>query len=895
MPQRARRATAEVIQRILIRVSQMNLPTLLPFNLRPADAPATFFTRRTLLVLGMMLAAVLFTTAMTIVAIAVRQNGAALAQEKFLVRNAWQARQKSILTDIRDYAFWGEAWNHLHLQVDKAWAFDQQNLGPGLYSEYHYEGVFVVDGSGRTRYAVINGKLSTMQLEHWLGKASVEIVQQARTFLQDENALVRNASIAGTPAIVAAAPITTGKVPGLSITADPPSVMVFVDRYTPQKMLALGKSVGVSQLHTVSAQGPSVIPASLTLLGDRDEPLRLGWESSEPGHHLLVIMIPLMALTMLMLGMVSRRVVRHAMDNARLSDWRFEQLRQSQRELGDSEARFRDVAEAASDWIWETDAYGVLTYLSSRFTAVTGYDVAVQLGKPIDCLLLSKGQPVSEWMLRLGTGGDRRTLRCHYHSAQGEERICSLVAKPVALQDGLIGFRGTVSDITLEVEAQARIQYLSQHDTLTGLPNRHRMNEFLSGKLQAQPTEAEPLVMFSLDLDHFKPINDLYGHAAGDSVLNEVSQRLRVCLKAGDLLSRQGGDEFILLLSGLTSQQAIEARCRSLMQEIHKPFNVAGQRVHIGASVGIARAPQDALQPEELLRMADIALYQSKNLGRDRWVFYSPEMSEQLVRRREMERALGQAVARDELRLFYQPRYSLHSGRMDGAEALLRWQPSPPALVMPDSFIPLAEETGLILPISDWVLQRACRDALSWPEKFYVSVNISPVEFCRGDLAGRVASVLQLTGLPAERLELEITENVTLENPDNTLKVMQSLKRLGVRLTVDDFGSGYASLGYLKTFPFDGLKMDRSYMKDFPHSQQAHSIVNGIIGLGKAFSLVITAEGIENAEQFAELQAIACDEGQGYFLGRPMPGGDFARLLHGTEEDENQKETGQPG
>ncbi|WP_244323788.1 bifunctional diguanylate cyclase/phosphodiesterase [Mixta intestinalis] len=873
----------------------MNLPTLLPFNLRPADAPATFFTRRTLLVLGMMLAAVLFTTAMTIVAIAVRQNGAALAQEKFLVRNAWQARQKSILTDIRDYAFWGEAWNHLHLQVDKAWAFDQQNLGPGLYSEYHYEGVFVVDGSGRTRYAVINGKLSTMQLEHWLGKASVEIVQQARTFLQDENALVRNASIAGTPAIVAAAPITTGKVPGLSITADPPSVMVFVDRYTPQKMLALGKSVGVSQLHTVSAQGPSVIPASLTLLGDRDEPLRLGWESSEPGHHLLVIMIPLMALTMLMLGMVSRRVVRHAMDNARLSDWRFEQLRQSQRELGDSEARFRDVAEAASDWIWETDAYGVLTYLSSRFTAVTGYDVAVQLGKPIDCLLLSKGQPVSEWMLRLGTGGDRRTLRCHYHSAQGEERICSLVAKPVALQDGLIGFRGTVSDITLEVEAQARIQYLSQHDTLTGLPNRHRMNEFLSGKLQAQPTEAEPLVMFSLDLDHFKPINDLYGHAAGDSVLNEVSQRLRVCLKAGDLLSRQGGDEFILLLSGLTSQQAIEARCRSLMQEIHKPFNVAGQRVHIGASVGIARAPQDALQPEELLRMADIALYQSKNLGRDRWVFYSPEMSEQLVRRREMERALGQAVARDELRLFYQPRYSLHSGRMDGAEALLRWQPSPPALVMPDSFIPLAEETGLILPISDWVLQRACRDALSWPEKFYVSVNISPVEFCRGDLAGRVASVLQLTGLPAERLELEITENVTLENPDNTLKVMQSLKRLGVRLTVDDFGSGYASLGYLKTFPFDGLKMDRSYMKDFPHSQQAHSIVNGIIGLGKAFSLVITAEGIENAEQFAELQAIACDEGQGYFLGRPMPGGDFARLLHGTEEDENQKETGQPG
>lgn len=870
----------------------MNLPSLLPFNLRADATPATLFTRRTLLVLGCMLAAVLMTTAVFIIAIAMRQNSAALSQEKFLLRNAWQARQQSILTDIRDYAFWGEAWNHLHLTVDKSWAFDQQNLGPGLYSEYHYEGVFVVDGSGRTRYAVINGKLSDMPLEKWLGSQSATIVQQARGFLSDESALVKNARIENLPAIVAAAPITTGKVPGLGTIAGPPSVLVFVDLYTPRKLLALGNSVGVSSAHLTD--GKKIVSASLLLSLEQGDPLRVSWQSSEPGHHLLMFTVPLLGLTMLMLGIISRRVIRHAMDNARLSDWRFEQLRQSQRELSDSEARFRDVAEAASDWIWETDARGVITYLSTRFTAVTGYDITVQLGKPIDELLVSSGHSVSEWMQRQSAGSDCRTLRCHYHSAQGKERICSLVAKPIEVQGKKLGFRGTVSDITLEVEAQARLQYLSQHDTLTGLPNRHRMNEFLSGKLQAQPTAAQPLVMLSLDLDHFKPVNDLYGHAAGDRVLNEVSQRLRVCLNEDDLLSRQGGDEFILLLSGLTSQQEIEARCRCLMEEIRKPFEVAGQSVQIGASIGIACAPQDALQPEELLRMADIALYQSKNLGRNRWVFYSPEMSEHLVRRREMERALSQAVARDELRLFYQPRYSLHSGKMDGAEALLRWQPSPPALVMPDSFIPLAEETGLIIPVSDWVLQRACRDALSWPEAFYVSVNISPIEFCRGDLAGRVASVLKVTGLPAERLELEITENVTLENPEKALRIMQRLKALGVRLTVDDFGSGYASLGYLKTFPFDGLKMDRSYMKDFPHSQQAHSIVNGIIGLGKAFSLVITAEGIENAEQFAELQAIACDEGQGYFLGRPMPAEDFMRLLEIAGEKKSN-ETGQPG
>ncbi|MGD8106975.1 bifunctional diguanylate cyclase/phosphodiesterase [Pantoea sp. FN0302] len=870
----------------------MNLPSLLSFNLRTEDTPATLFTRRTLLVLGCMFATVFLTTAVFIIAIAMRQNTTALTQEKFLLRNAWQDRQQSILSDIRDYAFWGEAWNHLHLQVDKEWAFTQQNFGPGLYKEYHYEGIFVVDGSGRTRYAVIDGQLSDMPIESLLGKQGTVIVQQARSFTSGDNALIKNARIKGWPAIVAAAPITSGKVPGLGTIPGPPSVMIFVDRYTPNKLLALGHSIGIKNMH--APVGSQTVATGLMLTIEQSEPLLLAWDSSTPGHHLLMVTVPLLALTMLMLGIISRRVIQHAMDNARLSDWRFEQLRQSKRELSDSEARFRDVAEASSDWIWETDSRGVLTYLSSRFTAVTGYEIAIQLGKPIDCLLGSCSQPVSEWIQRQNNSNDRRTLRCHYHSAQGEERICSLVAKPIEVQGIKVGFRGTVSDITLEVEAQARIQYLSQHDTLTGLPNRHRMNEFLNGKLQEQPTAAQPLVMFSLDLDHFKPINDLYGHAAGDQVLNEVSQRLRVCLGEEDLLSRQGGDEFILLLSGLSSHEEIEARCRCLMDEIHKPFNVAGQLVNVGASIGIACAPQDALQPEELLRMADIALYQSKNLGRNRWVFYSPEMSEQLVRRREMERALGQAVVRDELRLFYQPRYSLHSGSMDGAEALLRWQPSPPALVMPDSFIPLAEETGLIIQISDWVLQRACRDALSWPKPFYVSVNISPVEFCRDDLAERVATVLRVTGLPAERLELEITENVTLEKPDKVLRIMQRLKALGVRLTVDDFGSGYASLGYLKTFPFDGLKMDRSYMRDFPHSQQAHSIVNGIIGLGKAFSLVITAEGIENAEQFAELQAIACDEGQGYYLGRPIPAADFIHMLE-TVGQKQVSETGQPG
>lgn len=280
--------------------------------------------------------------------------------------------------------------------------------------------------------------------------------------------------------------------------------------------------------------------------------------------------------------------------------------------------------------------------------------------------------------------------------------------------------------------------------------------------------------------------------------------------------------------------------------------------------------------------MSDMALNEARVSGRNQWIWYANEMASQRESKREMARRIERALKNEEFRLYYQPRYQLLSGQLAGAEALIRWQTSLDQWITPDRFIPQAEENGLVAAISDWVLKRACEDALAWGGDRYVSVNISPVEFRSTDLVQRIANVLEVSGLPASRLELEITENVTFEHPKQALEVMQGLRALGVRLTVDDFGTGYAALGYLKTFPFNGLKIDRSWMKDFPESQQAQSVVAGIIALARAFALTITAEGIETEAQLNQLKKLSCEEGQGYFLGRPMPLAAFSMLLERT-------------
>ncbi|WBV20821.1 bifunctional diguanylate cyclase/phosphodiesterase [Pantoea piersonii] len=855
----------------------------------PPESPSRLFalaaedrtlrsTRRSLRIFSLLLSGVLLLAVLMVLVIAQRQNRDATAHDRQRLHQAWEARQETMLTDVRDYAFWGEAWHNLHATINKRWAWDEENLGPDLYNEYHYEGVFVVDNAGHTRYAVINGKLTDLPLEAWLGAQSASLLRDARRL--DNAALARNAVIEQQPAIIVAAPITMGKATKLTGQSGAPSVMIFVNLFTPAKLESLGKMLDVWAPRGIADGSDEQRLPSMTLEAMDGKAVVLRWQPKMPGTRLLMLLLPILAAMALVTGWITRRVSRHALHHAILSDRRFAMLTISQQELAHSEARFRDLAEAASDWIWETDEQGRLIYLSSRFHRLTGHQIADWTGEHIDRLLTHSSHSLVAWLMRQEESSPSAPLRCQFMSAQGERRIGHLVAKTIWHNGRRAGFRGTVSDITQGMEAEARIQFLSRHDALTGLSNRIQLQEFLTRHLEP-PHLASPLAIVSLDLDQFKPLNDNWGHTAGDQVLNQMAQRLQRGVGPHELAARLGGDEFVLVLHE-GDAEIVEHRCARLLQEVQQPI-YTGQHAHyLTASIGIACAPQDASHPEALLRMSDIALNEARAAGRNCWVWYANNMASQRDHKRDMAQRIEQALHNEEFCLHYQPRYQLQSDRLAGAEALIRWQPAGSQPITPDRFIPLAEENGLIVAISDWVLARACQDASTWGADRYVSVNISPVEFRTNDLVQRVARALANSGLPATRLELEITENVTFEHPQQALEVMKGLRALGVRLTVDDFGTGYAALGYLKTFPFNGLKIDRSWMKDFPESQQAESVVAGIIALAHAFALTITAEGIETEAQLDRLKQLACEEGQGYFLGRPMPLTDFTALLDTT-------------
>ena len=845
------------------------------------EAHTVRITRRSLRTLSSLLFGVMLLSMLLVLIVAHRQNAEAMHQDENLLRQAWQTQQHELLTNVRDYATWGEAWKNLHLTVNKAWAWDEENFGADLYKEYHYDGVFVIDGADQTRYTLVRGALSDASLESWLGAQSAGLIAAARR--QPLQGVVHSALINQQPAMIAAIPISVGKVPNLPEPPGPPSVMVFINIFTPDKLLALGSALNVQHPRIASGLSDALIEPRMVEPTLSGEPLVIRWQPRQPGMGLIWLVMPLLLFTALAIALVTRRVIRHALHNAVISDRRFEMLVISQRELANSEERFRDLAEAASDWIWEIDDQGRLCYLSSRFTRVTGHDVKPWLGRHLDQLLSHPSHSLVASLIRQCDDVQQTPQRCQFLSASGERRIGQLAAKAIVRNGLRVGFRGTVSDVTHEVDAEARIQFLSRHDMLTGLANRMQLQEFLTGHLESV-TEEEPLYVISFDLDQFKPINDTWGHTVGDVVLNQTSQRLQNLIGPGELAARLGGDEFILILRA-SSRAAVEYRCRALQRAVHQPIISGSHQLNLTASMGIVCAPQDAAQPEALLRLADIALGQARSDGRDRWVWYSTDMASHLQSKRDMVQAIEDALRTDAFTLHYQPRYQLQSGQLAGAEALIRWQNSDDQWITPDRFIPLAEENGLIAAISDWVLMRACHDARDWGEPRYVSVNISPVEFRHPGLVERVAHALAQSGLPATRLELEITENVTFEDPDRALEIMQGLRALGVRLTVDDFGTGYAALGYLKTFPFNGLKIDRSWMKEFPESKQAQSVVAGIVGLARAFALTITAEGIETEAQLNELKALSCEEGQGYFLGRPMPLSTFNARLH---QEQNQ-------
>ncbi|VVN91285.1 EAL domain-containing protein [Pseudomonas fluorescens] len=821
-------------------------------------------TRISLMGFSGLLLSIFLLASVLIIFIAFKQNHDAEARSRFYTEKAVQSLEKSVLLTIKDYAFWGDAYEHLHKTVDTDWAFGRQNIGSTLSEDFGFQGVFVIDPTDRTVYSLIDGQMQSVAAQDWLKQPFTALIERAREGLESETPVATYLNVEGTPVLVAAAPLTPGTDPQVEADDRPSSVLVFVAKLDAARLSALGSDFGIDQLR-VAPGDSAVLSSSFLPLGETGAAGALQWTPERPGHQLLTVVLPLIGIAGLVIGLMTWILRRRTTAAARAMDANYTSLQVSQTALAASEARFRDVAEASSDWIWEINSGLRFTYLSERFEAVTGLLRADCIGRPIDDLLVSDQGSLSQW-LKNHSRRANAILQCSYQAGDGQARISRLSVREM---EGL-GYRGTACDITEEVAARRRIEYLSQHDALTGLANRTRMQEFLDGKLKAAPTLDEPLVMLSIDLDRFKPVNDLLGHAAGDQVLNEVSKRLGQCLRNDDLVARIGGDEFVLVLANMVSQDEVELLCKRLIDCIEQPFQVEEHEIFISASIGIAMAPADATQADELLRYADIALYEAKDAGRNTWRFYAGDMNARIIDRRQLESDLRHAIKHGELRLHFQPRYQIESRRMAGAEALVRWQHPERGLLNPDVFIPIAEDTGLILPLSNWVLHTACMAASTWPEEFFVSVNLSPTEFQRGQLVSRVQAVLADTGLSPARLELELTENVMLEDAKGALLIMTDLKALGVRLSMDDFGTGYSSLSYLRSFPFDGLKIDRSFVSGLTASSDDQSIIQAIVGLGRALSLTVTAEGVETIEQLEVLQDAQCDEVQGYFLSKPM-------------------------
>jgi diguanylate cyclase (GGDEF)-like protein len=446
------------------------------------------------------------------------------------------------------------------------------------------------------------------------------------------------------------------------------------------------------------------------------------------------------------------------------------------------------------------------------------------------------------------------------------------------------GWVATHEDITEQRRSEVKIEYMAHHDALTDLANRVLLNERLEQALGHSAHRQEMVAVHHVDLDQFKAVNDTFGHPAGDRLLKMVADRLRGLVRETDTIARMGGDEFVVVHAPINDPAEATSLAQRIIALISEPFDLDGHQATIGASVGIAVGPSDAVRPDQLLRNADLALYRAKGDGRGTFRFFEPAMDLQMQTRRIMERDLRKALPAGEFELHYQPVVNLASGDISGFEALIRWNHPDKGMISPAAFIPLAEETGFIVPMGEWVIREACATAAKWPGDLSVAVNISAAQFRSCGLMQVIVGALATSGLHPARLEIEITETVLLQNRDTTLAILRQLRELGIRIAMDDFGTGYSSLTYLQCFPFDKIKIDRSFVKDITENTGSLNIVRAVAALAKGMGMTATAEGVETREQLDRITSEGCNEMQGFLFSRPLPAQEIERLfLSGTE------------
>ena len=550
--------------------------------------------------------------------------------------------------------------------------------------------------------------------------------------------------------------------------------------------------------------------------------------------------------------------------------WVLTSERDLRRAAARTSAELAKVLEGTNDSVAVIDRNWRITYLNDRARRMFEHNPGVRVGS-----ILWDAFPAEE----------HARFRRHYERAFETQQPLEieefLAGEGIWLQvhispspDSLSLFFRNVTERKLAV---AKLEHLAHHDPLTGLLNRRAFQERLESALAA-PADHQPVVVLFLDLDHFKEVNDTDGHAVGDALLVEVGKRIRSCAGKGTEVARTGGDEFAILLTGRSAESRAETLSRSLIDALAKTFDIEGRSLEVGVSIGSATS-RDRETTGQILARADIALYEAKSSGRSNHRAFNPDMETRLRRQLELKSLFPNAIANGEFTPHYQPVIDLCTLRVTAFEALLRWHRPDLGSVPPAEFIPIAEETGLIHTIGEWMLRRVCKDAVEWPEDIGVAVNVSPTEFRNRRFPEQVGAILAETGLSASRLELEITESVLLQETDSNLWTMDRLRELGVSIALDDFGVGYSSLGYLRRFPVQKIKLDRSFVEFIDDEKQARAVMSAVIALGRSLGMAITAEGIETVEQLESVRRNGCDRAQGYFFSPPVPASKLPAVL----------------
>ncbi|HYL89687.1 MAG TPA: EAL domain-containing protein [Burkholderiales bacterium] len=562
---------------------------------------------------------------------------------------------------------------------------------------------------------------------------------------------------------------------------------------------------------------------------------------------------------------------------------------------GVADQRFRDVAAVSSEYIWETDAEWRYTYLSERVEALIGYPRAELLGRKLwEFVPLGEERTMRAWFdARGGEGVPFHGLVHRIMTRGGAVLWQSLAGVPLHDPEGRwVGYRGTGADVTVRKQDEARIEQLATRDTLTGLANRNLLAERTAQAILTAARTRSQLALLAIDLDRFKLVNESLGHAAGDTLLRAVAERLANALRREDTLGRVGGDDFVLLWNGLKSREEAAALGERLLSILGRPFSIEGRALAVGASIGIALYPRDGRDFAELLKHADAAMYHAKEGGRAGFRFFHPSLSARAAERLRVENDLRAALTRNELLLHWQPVVQGRS-QIVGAEALVRWQHPTLGLIGPEEFVPLAEDSGLIRAVGEWTLERACAQAGAWQRELpgapWFAVNVSAAELAQGDLfVDKVKRCLAAHNVDGKRIELEVTERVLMQNFEENAATLRKIGALGVRFAIDDFGTGYSSLAYLRELPIDKLKIDRLFLRSIESHPADQAIVRTIASLAQTVGVAVAAEGLETPAQLECLLRLGCEQWQGHLCSPPVDAPAFAALLTSAARQERR-------